>query len=108
MANAQYSDTPTHWQPAATKIIDGHPVRFSDVCVHEFRIGDVEDPVIIAGGPLWDWQQSEAGQWVIEHAVEQPYWHKQVDASTYSYQFRIMARLSDQDQTFFKRKWGTQ
>ena len=108
MANAPYSDAPTHWQPALTKIVDGRPVRFSDVCVHEFRIGDVEDPAIFAGGPMWDWQHSPAGQWVIEHAVEQPYWHKDLDPSTYGYRFRIMARFSEQDQTFFKLKWGTQ
>ena len=108
MAKALYSDTPTHWQPELTKIVDGHPVRFSDVCVHEFRIGDVEDPVIMAGGPIWDWQQSEVGQWVIAHAVEQPYWHQDIDPHSYGYRFRIMARLSEQGQTFFKLKWGTQ
>ena len=108
MANAPYSDAPTHWQPALTKIVDGRPVRFSDVCVHEFYVGDTEDPVILAGGPMWDWQQSSAGQWVIEHAVEQPYWLKDLNFNTYSCRFRIMARLSEQDQTFFKLKWGTQ
>ncbi len=106
MANAPYSDAPTHWQPALTKIVDGRPVRFSDMCVHEFYVSDVEDVMSLTGGPLWDWQQSEVGQWVIEHAVEQPYWHKDLDVNTYSYRFRIMARLSEQDQTFFKLKWG--
>ena len=106
MANAPYFDTPTHWQPELTKIVDGRPVRFSDVCVHEFRIGDVEDPAIVAGGPMWDWQQSEVGQWVIAHAVEKPYWHKDLDPGTYGYRFRIMARLSEQDHVFFKLKWG--
>ena len=74
------------------------------MCVHEFGMGDVEDPDIYAAGPVWKWQQSEVGQWVIEHAVEKPYWIKQIDA--YGYQCRIMARLSAQDQTFFKLKWG--
>jgi len=106
MAKAQYSNTPTHWQPELTKIVDGRPVRFSDVCVHEFRIGDVEDPVIMAGGPMWDWQQSESGQCVIAHAVEQPYWHQDIDPHSYGHRFRIMARLSEQDHVFFKLKWG--
>ena len=108
MANALYPDAPTHWQPAFTKIVDGRPVRFSDVCVHEFYVGDTEDPVILAGSPMWDWQHSPAGQWVIEHAVEQPYWHRDLCANTYSYRFRIIARLSEPDQVFFKLKWGTQ
>lgn len=108
MANSQYPDAPTHWQPAEVKMIDGRPVRFSDVCVHEFDMSDVEDPVILAGGPMWDWQQSSAGQWVIKHAVEKPYWIKDLNANTYGYRFRIIARLSDQDHVFFKLKWGTQ
>jgi hypothetical protein len=108
MANALYPDAPTHWQPALTKIVDGRPVRFSDVCVHEFYISDVEDPTIVVSSPIWDWQQSPVGQWVIEHAVEQPYLHRDLVANAYNYRFRIMARLSEQDHVFFKLKWGTQ
>ena len=96
----------THWQPAFTKIVDERPVRFSDVCVHKFYVGDVEDPDIYAAGPVWEWQQSESGQWITEHAVEQPYWIRNVDYTTYGHQYRIIARLSEQDQTFFKLKWG--
>lgn len=108
MANALYSDTLSHWQSVETKIINEQPVRFCDVCVHEFATSDFEDPEIYAAGPLWNWQQSESGQWVIEHAVEQPYWVKHIDHNTYAYRFRIIAQLSEQDQTFFKLKWGTQ
>jgi hypothetical protein len=99
---AEYS----HWQSAETKIIDGRPVRFCDVCVHEFVMSDVEDPEIYAAGPVWEWQRSEAGQWVTEHAIGQPYWIRNTDYNTYGYQCRIMARLSEQDHVFFKLKWG--
>lgn len=99
---AEYS----HWQSAETKIINGLPVRFCDVCVHEFIMSDVDDPDVYAAGPIWEWQRSAAGQWITEHAVGQPYWVKQIDHNTYGYQCCIMARLSEQDQTFFKLKWG--
>ena len=56
------------YQPRAVKIIDGQAVVFSDVVVHEFPMGDVEDPDLYAAQPLWDWQNSEAGAWVMEHA----------------------------------------
>lgn len=95
-----------HWQPEMTKIIDGKPVRFRDVCVHEFSVGDVEDPAIYAGPPIWDWQQSEAGQWVMSNAVEVPYWIKSTDYSTWGTKFKIMARLSEQNQTFWNLKWA--
>ncbi len=98
---AEYS----HWRPEEVKIIDDRPVRFSDVCVHEFTLGDVEDPEIYAAGPIWDWQQTEAGCWIMEHAITKPYWTKAIDYPTYSIRIRIMARLSDQDQTFWRLKW---
>jgi hypothetical protein len=97
----------THWRPELTKIVDGQPVRFRDFCVHEFYLSDVEDPVILAGGPMWDWQQSKAGEWVIANAEEKPYWIKDLEFSTYSYRFRIMARLNEHNYTFFKLKFGS-
>lgn len=95
-----------HWQPQEVKIIDGCAVRFSDVCVHEFVISDVEDPDLYAGGPIWEWQQSSEGAWIMEHAVEKPYWIRNLDQATYGQRYQIIARLSDPDQTFWRLKWG--
>ena len=94
-----------HYQPERVEIIDGRAVRFSDVCVHTFRIGDVEDPDIYAGEPLWQWQQSDAGKWVMENAVETPYWISSVDYNTWGHTYKIMARLSEQNQTYFRLKF---
>ena len=107
MSVAQYSDNHEHWQPVETRIIDGLPVRFRDVCVHEFTVGDVEDPVLYAGGPLLTWQESAAGAWIMVNAEETPYWIKDLDPSTYMYRFRIIARLSESNETFFRLKYGT-
>ena len=95
-----------HWQPEMTKIIGDRAVRFSDVCVHEFSMGDVEDPALYAAQPLWEWQQSEAGQWVMANAMEQPYWIQSLDHNSWGYTFRVMARLSEQNQTYLKLKWS--
>jgi hypothetical protein len=105
MSVTQYSDNHEHWQPAETKIIDGLPVRFRDVCVHEFVVGDVEDPVLYAGEPLLTWQNSSAGVWIMENAEGRPYWIKYLDPATYMYRFRIMARLSEPNETFFRLKY---
>ena len=96
----------THWRPEEVRIIEDRPVRFRDVCVHEFTVGDVEDPDIIAGEPIWNWQQSEAGTWVMEHAVEKPYWIRVMDYNTWGHRYRIMARLSEQNETFWSLKWA--
>ena len=93
-------------QPRQVKIIDGLPVAFSDVVVHHFPMGDVEDPDLYAAEPLYNWQQSEAGAWVMAHAMEPPFWVRQPDVSSYGYRFYIVARLREQDQTFWSLKWG--
>ena len=68
-------------------------------------MGDVEDPDLYAGEPLWKWQNSEAGKFVMEHAVEAPYWIRQVDQHSYGYRYIVMARLSEPMQTFFRLKF---
>ena len=89
------------------KLINGTAVKFADVKVHEFTMGDVEDPDLYAAQPLYEWQQSEVGQWVIEHAVETPFWHRAVDPYSYGYKYYIIARFSEQDQTDWALKWQT-
>jgi hypothetical protein len=73
--------------------------------VHQFSVGDVDDPELYAAHPIWEWQQSDAGKWVMEHAVDKPEWHRHVDGTTYGYQYNIVAKLSDADATFFKLKY---
>jgi hypothetical protein len=91
--------------PSEVKIVDGVAVKYMDVLVHTFRLGDVEDPEIYAAEPIWAWQQSAAGCWVMEHAVNQPRWAKRIDYHSYGYEFDIIARLSEADAVFFKLKY---
>ena len=95
----------SHWKPCEVKIVNGQAVAFSDLVVHSFSVAEFEDPVIHAAGPLLDWEYSEAGAWVMAHAVETPWWCRHVDVSSYSHRFSIIARLSESDQTFFKLKY---
>ena len=74
--------------------------------VHTIRMGDVEDPDLYVAQPIYEWQESDAGKFIMEHAVEKPYWTRQADISSYGHLYRIMARLSEQDQTFWTLKWG--
>ena len=92
-------------QPPEYRIIDDRVVCISDIVVHEFAMGDVEDPDLYAAQPLSDWQDSEAGQFVMKHAVEKPYWIRQVDLHSYGHRYVIVARMRESDQTFFKLKF---
>lgn len=97
---------PKHWQPYQVKIIDGKAVAFRDVVVHTIRMGDVEDPDIAVAPPIWEWQQSEAGKFIMEHSVGKPYWHRSTDYHSYGHRYTIVARLSEQTETFWKLKYG--
>jgi len=94
-----------HWQSSEVKIINGFPVRFSDVCVHEFSIADSEEPDLYAAEPLYEWQTSDAGTWVIANAVSTPYWISQIDYTSYQHEYKIIARISALNETFWRLKW---
>ena len=95
-----------HWQPEMTKIIDGKAVRFRDVCVHEISMGDVEDPDLWVASPIYEWQQTEPGKFVMEHAEQEPYWVSSMDYNSWGTTYRIMARLSEQNETFWRLLCG--
>ena len=106
MAGIQYPDKPKHWQPYQVKIIGDKAVAFRDVIVHTIRMGDVEDPDLFVAQPISQWQDSDAGRFIMEHAVEKPYWHRSIDPGSYGHRYDIVARLSEQNETFWKLKWG--
>jgi hypothetical protein len=76
------------------------------IIVHTFSVGDVEDPEIYAAEPIWNWQQSEAGRFVMEHAIKTPSYHSQLDYNSYGYQYAIRAEFTEVDATFFQLKYG--
>ena len=76
------------------------------VVVHTFTMGDVEDPDLYAAEPLWKWQDSEQGKFVMEHAVDQPEWHRQLDHTSYGYRYAITAELEAKKLSEFYLRWG--
>jgi len=94
-----------HWKDWEVKVVDGVATRFRDVKVYEFRMSDVDDIEIYSAAPIHEWSQTEAGKWVFENAVETPYWMRRADYINYGHHFVIMARMSEQNETFFKLKY---
>ena len=92
--------------PNKFNIVDDRIVEIKKVVVHRFNLSDVDDPDLYAAEPLYEWQQSEIGKWVIEHAVDQPTWNRWVDPGTYGYKYIITAELTDKDYTYWCLKWG--
>jgi len=63
------------------------------VVVHRFRLGDVEDPDLYAAEPIYNWEKSEPGQFVMKHAIGQPEWHRHHDMYGYGHEYAIVAEL---------------
>ena len=76
------------------------------VIFHSFSMGDVDDPEIFMAQPIWEWQQTELGQWVMEHCKD-PKYSIGADGANWGHRVKLYGELEDQDATFFKLKWGS-
>ena len=74
-------------------IVGDRVEEIKEVTVHTFTMGDVEDPDLYAADPLYQWQQSDQGQWIMENAVESPVWHRWADPESFGYKYSITAKL---------------
>jgi hypothetical protein len=79
-------------------IVDDKVIEIKEVIVHTFTLSDVDDPDLYAAGPIFDWERSEIGRWVMDHAVDQP---------IYGYKYKITARLQARDYTYWVLKWNS-
>lgn len=71
----------------------------------EFFMGDVEDPELYAAQPIWEWQQSEHGKWVMEHATETPSFNIAPSIETYGWKCAIYGKLNEADEIIYRLKY---
>jgi hypothetical protein len=81
-------------------------VKTKEIVVHTFRQGDVDDPDLYAAEPLYNWQKSPQGEWVMEHSVEPPVWHRMADPSNYGHKYIITATLVEKKLTEYYLRFG--
>ena len=86
-------------------MIDDKPHELHKVVVHRFKLRDMDDPDIYAAQPLWEWEDSEEGKWVRQHAVETPCWHRQDDPMSFSIDYAITAVLKEKDYAMWILKY---
>ncbi len=60
--------------------------------IHKFRMSDCEDPEIYVAQPIYEWQQTEHGKWIMEHGKD-PTYHLHADPITYGYMVSITAHI---------------
>jgi hypothetical protein len=73
--------------------------------VHNIRMGDVEDPDLFVAQPIYEWQQTEAGKWIMENSAPSPSWHRHIDHVTYGYIYQIRAYLTHKQITYYKLRF---
>ena len=88
-------------------VLDGQIRQIYTVVVHRFKVYDLEDPISYAADGLLEWENSEAGQWIMTHAVETPIWKKQDIIAEFCADMIIIAKLFEKDYTFWQLKWNS-
>ena len=76
------------------------------IIVHRFRQADCDDPDLLVAEPLWEWQQSEQGKFVMDNARQPPVWQRYLDANTFGWQIVIKAELEGPALTEYLLRWG--
>jgi hypothetical protein len=73
---------------------------------HEFRLSDVDDPDVYAAQPIYEWQQTEQGRWIMEHAHDLVY-NLNHDVNYWGYRVTITGELAQgPDLTYYLLKWS--
>lgn len=88
------------------KIVGDRVEEIREVTVHEFTIGDVDDPEIYAAQPIWEWQNTERGQWVMANAYEVPIFYHQQDFATMGHKYVIKAKFMGSALTEWLLRYG--
>jgi hypothetical protein len=68
-------------------------------------MGDVEDPDLYAAQPLWEWQETKSGKWIMKHSKPTPMWIRKIDEASFGFKYEIHAYLSTKNYTFWKLKF---
>ena len=72
---------------------------------HSFTMGDVDDIDIYVAQPIYEWQQTDHGKWVMENAQDLAY-YTSPDHNTFGHRITIRGELEDKKATEYYLKWG--
>ena len=76
------------------------------ITLHSFSMGDVDDIDIYVAQPIYEWQQTEQGKWVMEHAKNLTY-RTAPDPYTFGYRITISGEMDTGAQlTEYLLKYG--
>jgi hypothetical protein len=73
--------------------------------VHTIKMGDVDEPDIMVRELIYEWQQTDAGKWIMDNSNPKPSWHHFNDLYNYSYIYQIKAYLTHKQLVYYKLKY---
>ena len=76
------------------------------ITFHQFSMGDVDDVDIYAAQPIYEWQQTEQGQWVMQHAQDLRY-YTNPDLTSFGHRITIRGQLDERLATEYFLRWST-
>ena len=68
--------------------------------VHTIKMSDVEDPDLFVAQPIYDWQQTSAGKYVMKNSKPEPMWNRHING--YGYLYTITAYFTPHQLTYYK------
>ena len=68
-------------------------------------MGDVEDPDLFVSQPIYEWQQTAKGKYIMKNSAPAPIWHRSPDPYTYGYLYTIKAYLTPEQFTYYRLKY---
>lgn len=68
-------------------------------------MGDVDDLEIYVAQPIWEWQQTPQGKWVMENATDLAY-YTHPDPSTFGHRIAIRGELEEKKATEYFLRWN--
>ena len=75
----------------------------NEIDVHEILMGDVEDPDLMIAAPIYEWQQTDAGKYVMEHSDPTAKWVRA--PFNMGHKYTIKGYFTDKQVTYFKLKY---
>jgi hypothetical protein len=88
------------------KVDDNIVQEIHKLVVHKFDVADVDDPDLYAAQPLWEWQTSESGKFVMENAIDKPEWKRHMDPMFMGYRYIVIAELEKKKLSEFYLRFG--
>ena len=67
-------------------------------------MGDVEDPEIYIAQPIYEFQQTDKGRWMMEHGQDSKYQYA-ADFECYGYKVVLYGEVEDKLATEYYLKW---